>query len=231
MGTDLEYTQRPHLEDSASFPLGATASLNERRTGSVLKHLTNALASLGGALEITDSTNLLRNSHTLLGGNGALTGLAKLLDNLGVVTQILLASNQDDGKVLAEVEHLGDPLLLDVVERVGRVDGEADEDNVRVGVRERTESVVVFLTGGIPKGELYMTAIHLDIGNVVLENGGDVDLGESTLLKRRRAVESRCKVRAVGRILEGYECTREVRVSRTNPVIKLRNHIVRAAAI
>jgi hypothetical protein len=41
-------------------------------------------------------------------------------------------------------------LLLHVVERVGRVNGEADEDNVRVGVGERSESVVVFLAGGIP---------------------------------------------------------------------------------
>lgn len=42
-------------------------------------------------------------------------------------------------------------LFLDVVERVGRVDGEADEDDVRVGVRQRTKTVVVFLTRGIPQ--------------------------------------------------------------------------------
>ena len=71
-------------------------------------------------------------------------------------------------------------LFLDVVERVGRVDGEANEDNVRVGVRERAETVVIFLTSGIPEGKLYVLAIHLDIGDIVLEDGGDVDLEKKT---------------------------------------------------
>ena len=67
-------------------------------------------------------------------------------------------------------------LLLDVVKRIGRVDGEADEDNVRVGVGERAETVVIFLASGIPKGELDVLAVNLYIGDVVLEDGGDVDL-------------------------------------------------------
>ena len=69
-------------------------------------------------------------------------------------------------------------LLLYVVERVGRVDGKADQDNVGVGVGERAETVVILLAGGIPEGELDVLAIDLDIGDVVLENSGDVDLWE-----------------------------------------------------
>lgn len=45
-----------------------------------------------------------------------------------------------------------------------------------VGVGERAETVVIFLTGGIPEGELDVLAINLDIGDVVLEDSGDVDL-------------------------------------------------------
>jgi hypothetical protein len=67
-------------------------------------------------------------------------------------------------------------LLLHVVQGVGGVDGEADEDDVRVGVGERAESVVVFLAGGIPQGQLDVLAVDLDIGDVVFEDGGDVDL-------------------------------------------------------
>lgn len=67
-------------------------------------------------------------------------------------------------------------LLLDVVERVGGVDGKADEDNVRVGVREGAQTVVILLAGGIPEGELDVLAVDLYIGNVVLEDGGHVDL-------------------------------------------------------
>lgn len=67
-------------------------------------------------------------------------------------------------------------LLLDVVERVWRVNGETDQDDVGVGVRQRTETVIIFLTSRIPKGEFNVLAINLDIGDIVLENGGDVDL-------------------------------------------------------
>ena len=81
-------------------------------------------------------------------------------------------------------------LLLDVVERVGRVDGEADEDDVRVGVGEGAETVVILLAGGIPEGELDVLAVNLDVGDVVLEDGGDVDLCGRTcqwVLNGRRA--------------------------------------------
>lgn len=47
---------------------------------------------------------------------------------------------------------------------------------MRVGVGEGAETVVIFLTCGIPEGELYVLAVHLDVGDIVLENGGDVDL-------------------------------------------------------
>jgi hypothetical protein len=46
----------------------------------------------------------------LLGGYGLLARLAELLDRLLVVSEILLATNKDNGETLAEVEDLGDPL-------------------------------------------------------------------------------------------------------------------------
>lgn len=67
-------------------------------------------------------------------------------------------------------------LLLHVVERIGRVDGEADQDNMRIGIRERAETVVIFLASSIPKGKLDVFTINLDIGDVVLKDGGDIDL-------------------------------------------------------
>lgn len=47
---------------------------------------------------------------------------------------------------------------------------------MRIGVRERTETVIVLLTSRIPESQLDMLAINLDVGDIVLENGGDVDL-------------------------------------------------------
>lgn len=50
-------------------------------------------------------------STYLLGRDGLLAGLAKLLDGLLVVTEILLAADEDDGQTLAEVQDLRDPLF------------------------------------------------------------------------------------------------------------------------
>ena len=129
-----ENGKKQGLEKGATFPLGATASLNECCTGGVLKHLTNALSGLGRAFKVSNGTNLLGNSHTLLSRDWALAGLAELVNNLGIVSKILLAANKDGGQVLAEVKNFRNPFLLNVVERVGRVDGEADEDDVRIRV-------------------------------------------------------------------------------------------------
>lgn len=54
---------------------------------------------------------------------------------------------------------------------------------VRVG--QRTEPIVVFLTSRIPKSELNMLAINLDIGDVVLEDSGDVDLSRMSQFQRQ----------------------------------------------
>ena len=67
-------------------------------------------------------------------------------------------------------------LLLHVVQGIGGVDGEADQDNMGVGIREGAETVIILLTGRIPQGELDVLSVNVDIGDVVLENGGDVDL-------------------------------------------------------
>ena len=159
----------------------------------MLKHFPHALASLGTALEVADGANLLRNRHTLLGADRPLARLAQLLNNLGVSSQILLASDKDDGQILAEVEHLRDPLLLDVVERVGRVNSEADQDHVAVGVRERSQSVVVLLAGGIPERELDVSSVNLNVRDVVLKDGGDVDLGEGTLKQTDSKSAGQCQ--------------------------------------
>jgi len=46
----------------------------------------------------------------LLLGDGSLRGLVKFLNGLLIVSEILLTSNKDDGKALAEMQDLGDPL-------------------------------------------------------------------------------------------------------------------------
>ena len=50
-------------------------------------------------------------SAYLLGSDGLLAGLVKLLDGFLVVTEILLAANEDDGEATAEMHDFGDPLV------------------------------------------------------------------------------------------------------------------------
>ncbi len=67
-------------------------------------------------------------------------------------------------------------LLLYVFEGVRGVDGEADENDVGVGVGERAEAIVILLTSGIPQGEFDRLAVDLHVCDVVLEDRRDVDL-------------------------------------------------------
>lgn len=67
-------------------------------------------------------------------------------------------------------------LFLDIIERVGRVNRKADQNDVRIRVGERAQAVIVFLTCRIPKSEFDMFAINIDIGDVVLEDSGNIDL-------------------------------------------------------
>ena len=46
-----------------------------------------------------------------------------------------------------------------------------------VGIGEWAKTVVVFLASRIPQRELDVLAVDLHIGDVVLEHGGDIDLG------------------------------------------------------
>lgn len=119
--------------------------------------------------------------------------LPQFLSKAGVAPKILLASNKEDGQTLAEVHDLRDPLyvllvswrqcgvcaayfLLDVVQRIRRVDCETNEDDMRIWVTERAETIVIFLACCIPQRQLNVLAVYLNIRNVVFEHGRDVNL-------------------------------------------------------
>jgi hypothetical protein len=80
--------------------------------------------------------------------------------------------------------------LLHVVEGVWRVDGKTYEDNVRIRITQRAETIIVLLAGGIPQSQLNVLAINFDIGNIVLKHRGDVDLSFSVRLYSARIHEN-----------------------------------------
>jgi len=130
--------------------LATLAPGKEGSTSRVLENLPNTLASSGRALEVLLSANLLCHGHTLLRSHWPLVRLPQFVDHPRVASEILLAGDQDYRKAGAEMHNLRDPLLLYVVQRVGGVDGEADQDDMGVGVTERAEAIIVFLSSRIP---------------------------------------------------------------------------------
>ncbi len=73
---------------------------------------------------------------------------------------------------------LAHPLTLHVLQGVAGVDGEAEHDDVRVGVGEGAQAVKLLLPGRIPQAELDVLPVDVDVVHVVLKDSRFVDLGE-----------------------------------------------------
>jgi hypothetical protein len=83
-------------------------------------------------------------------------------------------------------ERGGTYLVHNVFQRIGAVDGKADENQVGLGVRKWPETVVFFLSGRVPKSELDgLTGGRVGrIGDVVLENCRDIFLTQCQTRQR-----------------------------------------------
>lgn len=51
------------------------------------------------------------------------------------------------------VVNLGEPFLADVLERCGGGDAETHEEDISLRIRERSQTIVIFLTSGIEETE------------------------------------------------------------------------------
>ena len=74
-------------------------------------------------------------------------------------------------------------LLLNIVQRIWRVNSKTDEDDMGVWVAERTKPVVVFLASCIPQCEFNLFSVNLYICNIVLKDGRDVNLVENGIVR------------------------------------------------
>jgi len=122
----------------------------KRRPGSRLEHLPHALLALSGTFQVRERVDFVRHRLPLVRSHGLLFHLHEFASRHFVRAQVFLVSDEDDRHVGTEVSHLGRPLLRDVLEAVRAVDGEAHEDDVRVWVGQRTEAVIVLLSGCVP---------------------------------------------------------------------------------
>lgn len=122
--------------------------------------------------KISQRLHLLRHRQTLLIIDGRLLGLAAILALvLLLLAQIALERDQHQLHPGAVVRDLAHPLALHVLQRVRRVDAEAQHDGVRVVVRQRAQAVEFFLPGRVPERELDVRVVDEDVVDVVFEDG------------------------------------------------------------
>lgn len=112
--------------------------------------------------------------------------LTESLDRLRIVPQIKLGAHEDNRDVRGVMGDFRVPLFLcqsiiaerssgyaylaqDVVERGGGHNRKANEEDIGLRVGEGTQTVIILLTGSIPKSKTDRLAINHNIGRVIIE--------------------------------------------------------------
>jgi hypothetical protein len=117
----------------------------ERGDDGLVKDVLEALLRQSRALDVLDGAELTREPLARVMLDGPLLLPGELLADGGVLSQVDLGADNQAGHARAVVVDLGEPLLLDVLERCRARDREADEEDVGLRVRERTQTVVILL--------------------------------------------------------------------------------------
>ena len=92
--------------------------------------------------------------------------------------QVGLGADEQLGRGRAVVHDLGVPLVARVLEGGRRGDREADEEDVRLRVGQRAETVVVLLAGRVPQAQVDGLVIYHHVGRIIIEYRRDVLAGE-----------------------------------------------------
>lgn len=130
------------------------------------------LAGLGGELHVIFGADFGGESFALFG--------ADILGGFGVgvlfvlITDIDLAADQNVGCAGEVVDDFGVPLLGDGVEGELAGSGKDQQHHIGTWITERSQTIIVLLTGRIPQVEKDRVPFALLIAPVVLKNGGHV---------------------------------------------------------
>ena len=100
----------------------------------LIKHILQLVLRQSTALHVLDGAQLLCHPLTILSPNRAHLLLAQFFAHAWVVSQIGLRAHDQAGDAGAVVVNLGEPLLADVLKGGRGGDGEADEEDVGLGI-------------------------------------------------------------------------------------------------
>lgn len=112
-----------------------------------VKRLLQVLLRERRALDVVRGPDLLRHAPRPGAQNRLDVGPVQVDEDVHVQQEVRLGPDQNDGRRRVVRPDLRDPLLGDVVERGGVDHAEAQEEDVRVGVRQRPELIELLLKG------------------------------------------------------------------------------------
>ena len=119
--------------------------VNETLTLYLVENILEFVLRESRALDVLNRSQILR--HLLAGfpGDRAHLLLSELLADAGIVSQIDLRADDEARHTRAMMVHLRKPFLAHILKGSGGRDGEANEKDIGLGVRKRSESIIVFL--------------------------------------------------------------------------------------
>ena len=141
----------------------------QRSSRGRLKHFANSVLGLGRTLEIRKRIYLVSHCSAFLDTHRLLFHLHQFAFGGLVIPQVTLVADKDYRHIRAEVLHLRRPLLRNVFEAVGTVDGKAHENYIRVWIRKRSQPIIVFLACCVPQCQLNLkvSTRHLSCGQLI----------------------------------------------------------------
>jgi len=162
------------LSLSLSYRLGP-----QHCSHSLIKDLFEPSLREGGALEVLDRPDLVGELLPLLPLEGGVPVLCQSLQGLLVLPQVYLRAYEKDGGIWTVVLDLRAPLGGHILEGGGAHHGEADQEDIRLWIREWPEPVVVLLSRGVPEPQGDRHPVTHHGGGVVVEHCGHIFAGEA----------------------------------------------------
>ena len=125
----------------------------------LIKDVLQLVLCQSRTFNIFHCTQLLSHPVTILLADRLHFLASKLLAHTRILAQIGLGTNNQAGDTGAVMMDFREPLFANVLKGGWRRDGEADQENVGLGVGQRAETIVIFLTGRIEetKGVRFIT--------------------------------------------------------------------------
>lgn len=119
----------------------------------LVKDILQLVLRQSRALHIFNCAQILGHTITVLLPNRLHLLASQLLLNTRVVAQIGLGADDQAGDTGAVVVDLGEPLFPHVLKGGRGGDGEADQEDISLGVGQWAQAIVILLTGGIEETE------------------------------------------------------------------------------